>query len=399
MSGADERITARTGDRRAIRLVAGRELTEALRRKAVWATAAAFFLVSTAAVLLPDLLGGRDDAERTVALVGDEPVGLEAQLVRSAPMVEIQLTLERPEDLDTAVAAVREGDLDALVRFDTDPATLVVDDDRDQRLLALLRESIQVVDVTERLTAAGLDPDQIGTVLTPVVPSVEVLDTERGGRQLVSVAAALVMYLVLVILAMQIASAVAVEKSSRVSEVLLAVASPRALLFGKVIGIATIGLLTLTAGAIPVAVRLASGGSLPPGTGVTIAVALAFSILGITLYLCLAGALGALVERTEEVNSTVGPLTAVLIIGYLIGQVASDTPIGAALAYFPLTSPMVMPARVALDAASALDVAVSLLLLAAAVIAASRFATVVYRRAIVRTGRRLRLREVLGRST
>ena len=64
----------------------------------------------------------------------------------------------------------------------------------------------------------------------------------------------------------------------------------------------------------------------------------------------------------------------------------------------PLTSPLVMPARIAEGVATVPEMAASALLLVAAIALVTRFGAVVYGRAIVRTGRRLKLKDVL-RST
>ena len=53
----------------ATRLVIARELHESLRRKAIWIVAAILALGSTAAVVLPEILGGDSDS-RTVGVVG-----------------------------------------------------------------------------------------------------------------------------------------------------------------------------------------------------------------------------------------------------------------------------------------------------------------------------------------
>lgn len=387
----------RTGELRATRLVMARELREAFRRKAVWITAGLFMLASTALVVLPEVLGGGDDgpSERSVATAGSAPEGFTEVARTSGAGVEIELELTTSADPETTVLEVEEGEIDALVRFDLDPVTIVVSDEDDQLLLALLRQSIQAVATVEALTDAGLDPDQIAEVSAPPETVVQVLDTERGGRQLVALASALVLYILLLVLANQVANGVAVEKSSRVSEVLLAIVSPRALLFGKAVGVGIIGVFTLAAGALPVVIRFLVGGSMPPGAGETLAVSAVFSVFGIALYLCLAGALGALVARAEEVGGAVGPLTMILIVGYLVGQAAAGTPVGTVLSVFPLTSPVVMPARVALEEASVIEVVLSVAVLIASVGLAVQLATVIYRRAIVRTGKRLKLRDVL----
>jgi len=64
----------------------------------------------------------------------------------------------------------------------------------------------------------------------------------------------------------------------------------------------------------------------------------------------------------------------------------------------PLSSPIAMPARLAIGTAEPWQVVLSLVLLAAAVVFVARFAAMVYGRAIVRTGRRLKLTDVLRTS-
>ena len=52
----------------------------------------------------------------------------------------------------------------------------------------------------------------------------------------------IVLYLLLFMLMIQVANGTAIEKANRISEVLLAIVRPGALLFGKVIGVGIIGL-------------------------------------------------------------------------------------------------------------------------------------------------------------
>ncbi|MGI8938004.1 MAG: hypothetical protein ACR2JF_07310 [Iamia sp.] len=118
-----------------------------------------------------------------------------------------------------------------------------------------------------------------------------------------------------------------------------AIVSPGALLFGKILGVGIIGLATLTAGLIPILVKLALGGDLPEGLAGAVAGGALWFVLGMALYLTVAAALAALVERQEEVGSVV-----------------------------------ILLATIALTI---------------------RLGTLIYARAITRTGRRLKLTEVL----
>src|SRR3546814_19716449 len=98
-------------------------------------------------------------------------------------------------------------------------------------------------------------------------------------------------------LMIQVANGTAIEKSNRISEVLLAIVRPGALLFGKVLGVSIVGILTLAAAIVPVLVKLLSGGDLPDGLGGGLAGGAAWFVLGLATSLVAAGALGALVGR------------------------------------------------------------------------------------------------------
>jgi ABC-2 type transport system permease protein len=205
----------------------------------------------------------------------------------------------------------------------------------------------------------------------------------------------LVLYLILLMLMIQVANGVAIEKSNRISEVLLAVVKPTSLFFGKIVGVGLVGLAGFVVAGIPVIVKAASGGDLPAGLGPAILGGLPWMVLGLVLYLTTAGALGALVERQEETGSVLTPLSLLLIATYVLAQSSSDTGFGAFLAIFPFTSPIVMPARLALGAASPAEVVASLVVGIATVLFVLRLGAAIYRRGIVHTGRRLRLGEVL----
>jgi ABC-2 type transport system permease protein len=224
---------------------------------------------------------------------------------------------------------------------------------------------------------------------------VEGLDKDAGARRGAAAIAATVLYILLLSLTISVANGVALEKSNRISEVLLAIVPPRPLLFGKVIGVGLMGIATLLFGIIPVAIRIATGSGLPQGMGAVLASGAAWFALGLAFYLVCAGALAALVERPEQSGSAMSPLMAALIGSLIVAQSAPESALARILAYVPLSSPVVEPSRIAVGASSPAEAIGSLLLLVAGLVFAVRVGGVVYQRAIVRTGRRLKLTEVL----
>jgi ABC-2 type transport system permease protein len=271
----------------------------------------------------------------------------------------------------------------------------VVKADKDQRLVGVLQQVLATRSLALELRRAGLSEGQVEDALAVPAARVEQVDTGDESRRASAAILSIVLYLLLFMLMVAVANGTAIEKSNRISEVLLAVVPPRSLLFGKVLGVGAAGLLTTLAGALPVIVKSAAGGDLPDGLGSALAGGAAWFLLGLVLYLTVAGALGALVERQEQAATAVAPLQVLLVAGYLVAQSASDTPVGTVLAYLPLTSPLVMPSRLAVGGSSPAEMAISLALGVLAVALSLRLGASVYRRAIVRTGRRLKLREVL----
>jgi ABC-2 type transport system permease protein len=155
------------------------------------------------------------------------------------------------------------------------------------------------------------------------------------------------------------------------------------------------GVATLVIGAAPIIVRFIVGGDLPAGTGAVLASGAAWFALGVAFYLVVSGALAALVERQEQVGSATGPLMAVLIGSLIVAQSAPESGLAAVLAYVPFSAPVVEPARIAVSASSPIEMALSLSLLVAALVIAVRSGGLVFQRAIVQTGRRLKLVEVV----
>ena len=74
---------------RELRLVVGRELTEAVRRRTFWAVIGFVLLLSTAGMVGPELIDRRPDAFQVGVVGGDG--GLEAPLQGGAELVDREL--------------------------------------------------------------------------------------------------------------------------------------------------------------------------------------------------------------------------------------------------------------------------------------------------------------------
>lgn len=379
------------------RLVAGRELREAFRRRSLWIVFAVLFLASSVAMILPDVLSG-GSTRYVVAVQRDVSAATAPAFVRElragAAHLDAKVELRPVSSEPRARSLVDDGHVDVAI-VDGGHPTIVVRSGEHDTLVALVRQAFGDSALTQQLRESGLDAATVDRILTAPNVHVDQIAGDDSDRRAVGAVLSLVVYLLLLLLVMQVASGVAIEKANRISEVLLAVVRPTALFFGKVVGVGLVGLAGLVVGGIPVAVKAVASGDLPAGLGSAVAGGLPWMLLGLVLYLTTAGALGALVERQEEVGSVLMPLSLLLIATYVVAQSAADGGFGSVLAIFPYTSPIVMPVRLALGDASVGEIVASLAVGVVTVAFVLRLGAAVYRRGIVHTGRRLHLGEVL----
>lgn len=379
---------------RSITLVAGREVRETLRRKTFWLLAGLLFVGSTVAAVVPNVVGSDSDTVTyQVAVVGES--GATDQVFDAAgELLDAEVEVTSVPTAAVARRQVTDGDVDLALEPAEEPV-IIVRSGEQQRLVGATSQALADDGISRDLQGEGLSAAEARTVLAQPAPRVEEVDSQQDSRQVAALAVSLVLYILLLTLMVQVANGVATEKANRISEVLLAIVRPTALLVGKVLGVGLVGTSMLAAAIVPVSVALATSGDLPDGLGPALAGGVAWFILGLALYLTIAGALGALVERQEEAGSVVTPFTAILIGTFIVSQSAADSTLGAVLAYIPLTSPLIVPTRIAMGVSSPLELVGSLVLLVLAILVVARVGSTVYARAIVRTGRRLTLREVL----
>jgi ABC-2 type transport system permease protein len=191
------------------------------------------------------------------------------------------------------------------------------------------------------------------------------------------------------------------ETTSRIAEELLAHFRPDHLLAGKVLGIGTLALIELVAivGAAMVAGQLA--GTIPlPTVGATAAASMiVWFVLGFAFYAVLFASAGALVNRQEDAQSVTMPVMLPLIAGYVfvLSTISiPDNPITAVLSFFPLTAPVAMPVRMQLGAAPLWQAGLSVLIMVATGAALLNVAGRIYAGGLLRTGKRVRVRDALA---
>jgi ABC-2 type transport system permease protein len=356
-----------------------------------------------AAVVIPTIHTGTATRQKIGVVAG--PPALQTELHDLARAVGLRVELVREPDLRAARAALRAGDLDLVV---DGSGTLLVQNpisDSDTSAGArFVRAAATTLGAQQAFARAGLTPAQATAVADAKPWPVESVHPGKKARTTEEATALIGVILIFVVLTQYLTwtlMGVMEEKASRVVEVLLATVRPVQLLAGKVAGIGVVALVqavSLVAFALVLAKLV--GSSLVHGTAPLVVVAtLVWLVLGYAFYSWLYAAAGSLAERQDQVQSMALPLSAPLIFGYIVSLTGVSSGNASllvkVLAYLPPTAPFAMPTLVGFGEATwwqfLLSVVVSLVCTVLVALVAAR----IYRRAVLRTGGRVRLRELV----
>lgn len=405
-------------------LVARREVLERTRRNSYRIATVGLFLIVVAAGAIYGAVSDDDEGrEVTVAVVGGADATLQENLESLAdanqatvdagngdsdgdaflisggdPIVSVELL--DVQDRDAAAELLEDETADIAV----DPGGLELlswsEDDAD--LEAFVHQALRTSAVAERAEEAGIGVEQLGTLMAPVEVRVETVDDAEEVDPvgaLVGVAAAILLLSVIAFYGNYLMMGVVEEKTTAVVEVLLGQLRPHQLITGKVAGMGVSALVQVLAVVLGGSLALVlSGVDIPAGVPVAIPAALAWFLAGFAFYAILYALAGSLVSRMEEAGQAAAPLTILLMLGYIASFQTVSEPGGALarwLSLLPPTAPLLMPVRMAADAAPVWEILLAAVLLVASCALLLRFAGRVYGRSILHRGSRLRWRQVV----
>lgn len=381
-------------------LVARRILVENLRSRVYRVVTGLLLLAAVAAVVVP-LVVGDQKTTYTLATVGAVPAGVATILDAAAGNGDFAVKYERRGSADAVRASIREDGVSAGLVGDT----LFTEESGDGTFPVLVVQAVVAVETAQRLQQAGLSPAEVARVQSVRPPEqVPVGKVDDQARTWAGFGVGIALYLALTFGGSAISTTVAMEKSTRISEVLLAVLRPSQILVGTVVavGLTTLAQLLLLTTPLAVAIPLTDIG-LPPVASGDLALAAVWFVLGFALYAFLFAASAALVDKITEASAAVLPVTLVMVVGYMLGVtvvMGDPTSVWSALiSMFPFSAPLAMPIRWASGEVPVYQLAVAMVLTAVTAALLLAVGASIYRRALLITGRRVRLREVLRRPT
>jgi ABC-2 type transport system permease protein len=381
-------------------LVARRELQQRGRTR-IFAISTIILLLAVAlGVALPAILSHNAKPER-VGVVGGNPATLAVIVQEAGRLAGVKVTVVPQPDVATAEAALRSGDLGAVLVKGSEVLVKQVPIGGAASAGGTLPGALAQLAGLDRLfeRVPGAAAAAAGGIALPVrglVPPSGTLANRLTGLFTV-----VIIWVLISVYGTQIALGIGEEKSSRIVEVLLAAVRPVQLLTGKVLGIGLLALGQAAAMVIAFVVAgFASGSSLVHGaaTGIVLTGGV-FIVVGYAFYCTAFAAAGSLVSRQSDVNSTVMPIQLPLIIAYVLSYTViyanGANAFYHVLGYLPPTAPIAMPVLYAAGDVPLWQVIVSAVLCAAATVWMARIAAGIYSRSILRTGARVPLRQVL----
>ena len=369
--------------RRVISLVAFREIRERLRSPAfLWSTVIMLVIIGASSVL-PALL--ENEQQYRVAVVAPAPRGLDALMQRAAETFEANIQLRVVGSETAGRDELTAKKVDALLLLGDDQ--IVFRADIDTRLAAAADAAVRAL--RRQLPPA---PELTSTMLEPSGPG-----KSDDAEALVAMLGAALLLGSLAVYGQWVLAGVVEEKSNRVVELILSTVRPRDLLVGKVIGIGMLGLTQLALIVGLVASLLAAGVyDAPTSLGRSVVLVVPWFALGFALYAVAYAGAGALAAQQQDANSAGQPVTYTLLAAFFIGYAAltanADSAIAHVLTVFPLTAPLVLPARSALVGVPLWEHALALALVLGSIYLIVRLAGGVYAQGLLHGGSRLPIR-------
>ncbi|PAQ14439.1 hypothetical protein CD798_11275 [Bacillaceae bacterium SAOS 7] len=274
-----------------------------------------------------------------------------------------------------------------------------------------ISQALQMIKGQEMASKLKLSPEEMALWNAPVDVEKVALAKEAKSEEEMMQAQALVyillffIYLSVIIYANMIASEVAIEKSSRVMEILISSVSPVKQMFAKIIGIGLLGMtqMAIWFGVAYYAFSSQSDDSVVSLLGLTtvsaplLIYAIVFFILGYFLYATIAALLGSLVSRLEDVQQMMMPLTFSVMIGFFLSMYGLGNPESSFItitSFIPFFTPMIMFVRVGMLNIPVWEVATGVGILLVSIILLAVIGARIYRGGVLIYGKSSSLKDI-----
>ncbi|MBS1814002.1 MAG: ABC transporter permease [Acidobacteria bacterium] len=399
-------------------LIARREYLERIRGKA--------FKIST--VLIPLLMIG----SILIATHGSKTAGHIAIVSSDTNLaLDLQKELENSDksDMDVDVQAPTAGwrqRLNTAVADKKLDGYLVIDGTSNEPTISYLSSAKGDIATTQTINAAlrrvltrerlihrGMSRADIDALLkTPVLQKETITATGASDKSdntsgfIAAYVLFFLMYFIVMMHGINVASSVVEEKSSRVFEVLLATVKPSEMMAGKIIGVGSVGLtqVAIWIGCIaamlftPLLAHIGAGGFKLQLSGLQLVCFVVYFLLGFLLYSSIAAAIGALVNSEQELrqyNMFIAMPMAVNMVVLFPIITAPNSLLSTLLSFIPTSTPLLMFLRLSIANVPGWQIGLSIATLSLSIAIVIWIAARIYRIGILMYGKRATLPEIV----
>lgn len=224
---------------------------------------------------------------------------------------------------------------------------------------SVIHESVRQALVAARLNAKGLDPTEVEASMRVMRPNAVIVAAggdqaaRRGFNRALPFIMGMLLFIGVMLGGQTLMTSTIEEKSSRVVEVLLAAVSPVELMWGKLLGQLSVGLLTMS-------IYLGIGllglfqfsllGLIDP---MLVVYLILFYLITYLVFGALMMAVGAAVNQMADAQSLMGPIVLLLLAPYLFAPIIGQAPnsvFSVSVSFIPPVNAFAMLARLASDA-------------------------------------------------
>lgn len=280
-----------------------------------------------------------------------------------------------------------------------------------------LTAALQQIKTNRVIKDVGLTDDQMKQLFTPVsLDTQKVSFTDEKGKteeeQGMAIALTYVMIILLFMAVMisgqLIATEITAEKSSRVMEIIVTSVSPLKQMWGKILGTFFVAMLQLMIliGALVINLTMPQNKESLDKFGIDLSsldltlviYAVFFYLAGFFLYATLFAAVGSIVSRTEDLGQAILPITMLTLVGFYIAMFGLNSPDSTLIVvcqYIPFFSPFLMFLRIGLTEPAWWEIALSVGILFASILAIGWLSAKIYRVGVLMYGKRPSIKEIV----
>lgn len=382
-----------------------------IRKKSLLITTAIMCIITLLITTIPSFMiwFGSDEAEEDDAKNEEFVVVYETEEIKDAVSPVFGKESYATED-ELRKAVENEEETSGFVVKDYDSYTYIsFDSTTDSTEQLAFEAQLKQVNETRLFDEKGIDSQEVREILAqPIEQETVFLGKDARSGTAIAFAVMITMYMLILLYGANVATSVAREKDSRTMELLITSSNPRTLILGKVGAVGLTGMLQVAAillfGVIGFMVNKENypqfvldlvQGSM---TADVLLVYILFSVMGYILYLFIYAAMGSLVSKVEDVNSSVTPITFLFILAYFAATFAMNAPDNAVVkvtSFIPFISLFTMPIRYMLTSVPMTSLLISSVIMVGTVVLFAALSIHIYKFGSLNYGNRLKFKDVV----